>query len=110
SGPAIPIPLMPTADRLWLVKGPVWAALVVQTICGGNVSLLGERLTTVPVPESEICCWEPLMSSLLSPIVMTPVRVPISAGLNVMLITQLLPGERLAGQLLVCAKSPVLVT
>ena len=41
--------------------------------------------------------------------VTVPVRVPVAVGVNVTLMVQLAPAARLAPQLFVCAKSPLLV-
>jgi hypothetical protein len=68
-------------------------------------TLVGERLTlkSVAEPDSETDCEPPEASSL---IVKTPVRVPLALGANVTLIEQLELAASVAGQLLLCVKSP----
>ena len=58
----------------------------------------------VPVPDNAILCGLP---AALSEIVTAPVLVPVTAGLNVTLMTQLTPAATGLAQLLVWAKSPL---
>ena len=58
-----------------------------------------------PVPLSVACCGLPLALSVM---LRVPVRLPRAVGVNVRLMVQLALAARLAGQLLVCAKSPLL--
>src|SRR5437868_1608890 len=57
----------------------------------------------VPVPLSDAVCGLPLAESVT---VSVPVRAPDCEGAKVTLTLQLAPAPRLAGQLLVSAKSP----
>jgi len=57
------------------------------------------------VPLSATCCGLPLALSL---ILSAPVRLPEAVGVKVRLMVQLALTARLAGQLLLCAKSPLL--
>src|SRR5438270_3316779 len=57
----------------------------------------------VPVPLSDAVCGLPVAESVM---VIVPVRAPDCDGVNVTLTVQLAPAPRLAGQLLVSAKSP----
>src|SRR5256885_4622100 len=57
----------------------------------------------VPVPLSDAVCGLPMAESV---IVSVPVRAPDCDGVKVALTVQLAPAPRLAGQLLVSAKSP----
>ena len=59
-----------------------------------------------PLPLSVACCGLPLALSLT---LRVPLRVPRAVGVKVRLMVQLALAARLAGQLLVCAKSPLLV-
>ena len=59
-----------------------------------------------PVPLSVACCGLPLALSVM---LRVPVRLPRAVGVNVRLMVQVALAARLAGQLLVCAKSPLLV-
>ena len=73
---------------------------------------VGERLTpgpVVPVPLKLAVCGLPVA---LSATLRVPLRVPVAVGLNVTLMAQLALAARvegLKGQLLVWAKSPLLV-
>src|SRR5579864_6083787 len=57
----------------------------------------------VPVPLSDAVCGLPVAESVM---VTAPVRAPDCDGVKVTLTVQLAPAARLAGQLLVSAKSP----
>ena len=78
-----------------------------------KASEVGERLTTGPVvldetplPLNAAACGLPLALSVTA----TPaLRVPVAVGLNVTLIVQLVPAARLAPQVCVWVKSPLLV-
>src|SRR4051812_36231436 len=85
------------------------AALVVPTVWLAKVKLVGENVTAAadaafPVPESETICGLPAAESVT---VNAPVRVPVCVGVKVTAMLQLAPAARLAGQELVCAKSPL---
>jgi hypothetical protein len=83
------------------------AALVVPSVCAANVSVVGVAVTitgAVPVPVSFTVCGEFVALSMT---VTVPVSVPAAWGVNVTVTEQLAPALRVAGQLLVCAKSPV---
>ena len=78
-----------------------------------NASEVGERLTTGPVvldetplPLNPTRCGLPLALSVTATLA---VRVPVAVGLKVTLIMQLAPAARLARQLVVWVKSPLLV-
>ena len=77
-----------------------------------NETEVGERLTpgpVVPVPLKLAVCGLP---AALSATLRVPLRVPAAVGLNVTLMAQLALAARvegLKGQLLVWAKSPLLV-
>jgi hypothetical protein len=83
-------------------------ALIVPTACAANVSLAGVtvRVTVVafPVPVRVTFCGE---FDALSVIVTAPVRVPATVGVKVTVTVQVAPAFKVAGQLFVCAKSPV---
>lgn len=72
-----------------------------------NVSFDGLRLTAAlevtPVPVNARLCGLPLIESVM---VTVPVRAPAAAGVNVTLIVQVDEAFKVAGQLLVCPKSP----
>ena len=69
---------------------------------------MGERLAEdeTPVP-LRLAVWG--LPAALSLTVRVAVRVPVAVGVNVTLIVQLPPAATLEPQLLVCAKSPLLV-
>src|SRR5439155_5880093 len=77
---------------------------VVPTNCAPKPQPDGERLTTVPVPESDTLCGLP---EALSVMVSVPVRDPMAEGINVTLIEQLAPAATLVPQPFVWAKSPL---
>src|SRR5437588_363245 len=58
----------------------------------------------VPVPDRDTVCGLPPAESVT---VIDPVRVPVCDGVKVMLIVQLAPAFKVAGQLLDCEKSPL---
>jgi hypothetical protein len=67
------------------------------------------REKSVPVPVNETLCGLP---DVLSVIVMLAARFPVAVGVKVTLIVHFVPTARFelfAGQVLVCAKSPLLV-
>ena len=66
----------------------------------------GPEEATVPVPV-RLAVWGLLVA--LSVTVSVPVRVPVAVGVKVTLMVQLPPAATLVPQLLVCAKSPLLV-
>jgi len=109
-----------------------------EVVCGAPAQLNATGLENVPAA-GEICSvyvavapalivsLEPVLESVKSPptplkpdtwglpaalslTVTDPVRAPVTEGVNVTLIAQLLDGERLAGQLFVCEKSPEICT
>ena len=78
-----------------------------------NAKEVGERLATGPVvpdetplPLNAAVCGLPLALSVTATLA---VRVPVAVGLNVTLIVQLVPAARLAPQVWVWVKSPLLV-
>ena len=71
-----------------------------------NVREVGERLTVTPDPVRLALCG---LLLALSVTVRVPVRVPVAVGLKVTLIVQLDAAATLVPQVLVCAKSPLLV-
>ena len=78
------------------------------TSCAGKVKEAGERLTTgvVPVPV-RLTVW--VAGLALSAMVKEPLREPLTVGVKVTLRVQLALAARLEPQLLVSAKSPLLV-
>jgi len=80
----------------------------VPTGCAGKVKEAGERLTTgaVPVPV-RLTVW--VAGLALSAMVKEPLREPLTVGVKVTLRVQLALAARLEPQLLVSAKSPLLV-
>jgi hypothetical protein len=84
----------------------VCATLVLPMFCATNVKLVGERPTAgvVPVPARLIDCG---LVGALSTMLNVPVREPVAVGLKVTLMAQFALVARLAGQLLVCEKSPL---
>lgn len=94
--PVMPILLMVTAAVPALVIVMDCGALDVLTVCGENVSFVGENEITVPVPESEAVCLPEL-----SVTVRVPVFSPAAVGRNATLIVQELPAVRVEPQLLV---------
>jgi hypothetical protein len=91
-----------------LVSVTAWAALLVPTDWLTNVIEAGVTLTedVAPVPERFNVCGLPAASSA---IVSVAVRAPVAAGVKVTLMVQLALGARLAPQVFVCVKSPLLV-
>lgn len=92
----------------WLLLSlNAFAALVVPTTVVGNLKVAGVNVAwALPVPDSATVCglFEPL--SLTESV---PVRDPIWVGVNVTSILQLFPGANVLPQVLVCAKSPLVV-
>ena len=64
------------------------------------------KLKSLPLPESVTRAGP---ASELSETISDPVRLPPAEGVNLTLIVQFAAETRLAGQLLVCEKSPLLV-
>ena len=85
-----------------LIKVAVWMALVVATVCATNERVVGVRRETKPVPVKDIV-------TVPRPVLTTnvPDREPSAVGVNVTLIVQVALIATVPGQLLVCAKSPV---
>ena len=84
---------------------------MVETCWFPNETDVGERLTpgAVPAPLKLAVCGLP---AALSATLRVPLRAPVAVGLNVTLMAQLALAARvegLKGQLLVWAKSPLLV-
>ena len=106
--PVMAMLVIVSAELPEFVSVTAWAALVVLTTWFPNESEAGERLTgeLVPVPVTLAVCG---LSLALSVTVRVALRVPVAVGLNVRLIVQLDPAATLEPQLLVCAKSPLLV-
>ena len=75
-------------------------ALVVSTVCDGNVKVVGAgiTMTVVPVPD-RVTVWGEVAA--LSVIVMVPGRLPLVVGANVTLIVQVAPPANVVPQLLV---------
>jgi len=76
-----------------------------------KLRFVGARLTDgvgvlTPVPLSAACCG---LLPALSVMLKVPVRLPTAVGVKVRLMVQVALAARLAGQLLVCAKSPLLL-
>jgi hypothetical protein len=107
--PLAVIPVIDSGALPVLLKTTLWGALVVLTIWVVKVKLAGASATTgigTPLPANGIVSGE---SDALSVIITEPYLFPAAVGVNVTLITQLKPAPRLAGQVLVCAKSPFVV-
>jgi len=109
---------VPVNAMLVIVSGPVLvllsvtgcAVLVVPTAWLPKLKLAGEAVAVgeTPVPVKETVCGLP---AALSVMVRKPGRVPPVEGVKVTLIVQFAPAAIVAGatgQLLVCAKSPVM--
>src|SRR5271157_2376238 len=96
-----------SAEAPVLVKITACWGLVVLTGCPVKVRFEAERLTTgpaAPTPASATLWGVP---TALSVKVRVPYRLPIDVGVKVTLMEQLMPTAKLAGQVLVSAKSPV---
>ena len=89
-------------DALTLVNVTVCGALVVDTVCGANVRLVGDSDTAVPIPWSVTICG---LLVALSVMVTVAFRVLMLVGLNVTLMAQLELAARDVPQLLVWEKS-----
>jgi hypothetical protein len=89
-----------------LVRATVCGALGVPTRWSEKLRLGGVRVTAgaMPVPVRVAVCG---LLGALELMVSVPVRVPGAVAWKVMLRVQHVPGARLEGQPLVCAKSPV---
>jgi hypothetical protein len=103
--------MLPTFNVALPVLARVTDCAVLELVKGwlGKVKLVGVKTATGmgvadPVPVRLAVCWVP---GALSLTVRAPLRIPEVVGVNVTLITQLEAGAKLAGQLLICAKSPV---
>ena len=85
-----------------LVSMVLWA-LLVPTVTAGNVSEVGDKLTEgpVPVPDKATIWVLPVTASLLSVIVIAPGRAPVSVGVKITPMMQLLPAATEPPQLLV---------
>ena len=82
----------------------------VAPFCGEHTTTPGEEGAlqlagglVVPVPERDTLCGLPDAESVT---VIAPLRVPLCDGVKVTLMVQLEPAVKVAGQLLVWAKSP----
>ena len=98
---SVPVPL--------LVRATDWLPLVVPSACPAKSKLPTLKLTagTNPVPLRLAVCGLPVALSLT---LRMPVRVPPPVGLNETLMMQLAPDPREVPHVLVCEKSPVVVT
>src|SRR5438874_746877 len=106
--PVKPMLVMVNATPLGFESVTTLAVLVVPTLwLPKSGTGEGERLGgAVPVPDTPEV-WGLLLA--LSVTVSVPLRDPVAVGVNVTSIEQLAPAARLVPQLLVCAKSPLLV-
>src|SRR5262249_33154904 len=99
--PAVVMEAIASGASPWLASVAA-CVVVVPTTCGAKFSLVVRAATgAIPVPEREAeavkgCCV--LMASVA-------VLAPRESGVKVTVTAQLAPGERKAGQLLVCVKS-----
>ena len=85
-----------------LLSVTAFAPLVLPTCWLPKSRLVGERLTTgAPPLPVRFTVWGLL--GALSVMVMAPVRVPVTVGVNVTLIVQLVPAASAVPQLLVWA-------
>jgi hypothetical protein len=82
------------------------AALVVPTFWLLNERVVGDRLTPVPVPVSDITWGFP---GALSAIEMAALLEPEEVGRKLAVMVQLLPAARVELHVLVCEKSEALV-
>ena len=80
--------------------------LVLPSLCGAKVSESVDKLTSVPVPNRWMVC---VGGPALSLMVITPVRSPITVGVNVAVIMQDAPTATLLPQVLVWVKFPFAV-
>jgi hypothetical protein len=71
-----------------------------------KLNVEGKRLTMVALPESDTICG---LGRALSLTLRVPVRLPIAVGVKLTLIVHVDPPARLPPQLLVSAKSPLVV-
>ena len=72
--------------------------LVLPTLCGAKVSESVDRLTSVPVPNRWMVC---VGGPALSAMVITPVRSPITVGVNFAVMVHEAPTATLPPQVLV---------
>ena len=97
-----------------LVNVTAWAVLVVLTCWLPKLRLVGLKLTAgaamvVPEPLKATVCGLPAALSVMDTLAL---RVPVAVGVKVTLMVQEAPAAsvlELLGQVLVCAKSPLLV-
>src|SRR5205823_3098613 len=94
--PTIPMPRMLNGVLPVLVNVTVCGGLMVPTLWSGKSRLVGDNLTTVPVPVSAITCGLLAASSVM---VTVPVLTPLSLGLKATRIVQLSPAGKLDPQL-----------
>lgn len=107
--PPIEILVITSAEPPELVMVTLCGALVVPTVCAGNVSDVGDRVIAAPatpVPLNVTVRFGFRGSLLL----MTKLaeRAPTAVGLNRTLMLQLAPAAKVAPQLVVLEKSPAL--
>ena len=101
--PVIAIDVMLTGALPTSVNVTVCDALELPTRTAGNVNLVAESFSTVPVPVRLTLCGLP---AALSVTVIAPVRVPRTVGWNVTMIAQLAPAASTEPHVVVFAKSP----
>src|SRR5437588_244022 len=106
--PVKPMLVMVSAVAVGFESVTAWAALVVLTLWFPKSGTgEGERPgRPTPVPVTLAVCG---LLLALSATVNVALRAPVAVGVNVTSIEQLAPAARLAPQLFVCAKSPLLV-
>ena len=80
-----------------------------ETVCDDEEPEAIATVKSWPVPVRFTVCVLPVVPLLLSVTVRVPEREPPSVGVNVTLIVQEPPAATLLSQLLVCAKSPLVV-
>lgn len=81
-----------------LVSRTLEGGLVVPTFCGAKVSESVDKLASVPVPNRWMVC---VGGPALSEIVIAPVRLPITVGVNFAVIVHEAPTATLLPQVLV---------
>src|SRR5258708_36906781 len=102
-------PLMAKPEKVSVVPPALVSATfegggVVPTFCGGKISEVGERLTSVPTPNKvRICVGGPALSLMGT----DPMRLPITAGLNLTVMVQEPPTATLLPQVFVWPKLPL---
>jgi hypothetical protein len=102
------MPVMATSAPLVLVTVIVWAALVVPTSWDPKASVAGERVSAGPVPVPVKATLRGVPGAL-SVIVTAAVRTPAAVGVNVTAMAQDALTARLEPQVVVRAKSALLV-